>query len=116
MSIYLRLTTYTTITKEWLYQKYVTHASQAIYKRYPTENFFTKKKKKKSLHNGYKTGHIIAFTNKKPISLFYFYFSKKQSISKHYNLFNFLSQINFFFSNFPYKFFLLYITSITFCY
>jgi hypothetical protein len=32
MSIYLRLTTYTTITKEWLYQKYVTHASQAIYK------------------------------------------------------------------------------------
>jgi hypothetical protein len=37
MSICLRLTTYTTITKELLYQKYVTYASQAIYKRYPKD-------------------------------------------------------------------------------
>jgi hypothetical protein len=65
-----------------------------------------------------------------PNSHFYFHFLKKQSTSKHYNFFHLLNHINnfltiqikkslqynFFFFTFPYKFFLLYTTSITSCY
>jgi uncharacterized membrane protein len=97
MSIYLRLTTYTTITKEWLYQKYVTHASQAIYKRYPTENFFTKKKKKNLSTMATKRAISLHSQTKNPFPSFIFTFLKNNQFLNIITFLTFYLKSIFFF-------------------